>query len=170
MKSGRFPYILQQLGKDQPSQVKFSLAGQGKDLNFVRQGAPGRLSVFIAGKGRAGFVIWALIIAGGVFMLRLSGHRRALIVLAVTLFGGFMHLFVPLLVEQVLRIGAFAILLALLLWLAQWWFPKLPKLRRRWAEGRCKALERRQQKKADKQAKDTAEQESSDSGKEQDKK
>ncbi len=126
--------------------MKFNLSGQGKDLNFVRQGAPGRLSVFIAGKGAAGFVIWALIIAGGALMLRLSGHHRALIVLAVTLFGGFMHLFLPLLVEQVLRIGAFAILLVLLLWLAQWWFPKLPELRRRWADGRQKAVKKSQQK------------------------
>jgi hypothetical protein len=131
--------------------VKFNLSGQGKELNFVRQGAPGRLSVFIAGKGSAGFVIWALIIAGGAFMLRLSWHHRALIVLAVTVFAGFMHLFLPLLVYQVLRIGAFAILLVLLLWLAQWWFPKLPELRRRWAAGRQTALEKRQQKKTGKQ-------------------
>jgi membrane protein implicated in regulation of membrane protease activity len=134
--------------------VKFSLSGQGKDLNFVRQGAPGRLSVFIARKSRAGFVIWALIIAGGVYMLRLSGHHRALIVLAVILSAGFIRLFLPLFVDRVLRIGAFAILLVLLLWLAQWWFPKLPELRRRWADGRNKALEKRRQKKAEKEQKD----------------
>jgi hypothetical protein len=151
--SARCQSDLRRLSNGRPGQVEFNLSGQGKDLNFVRQGAPGRLSVFIARKGRAGFVIWALIIAGGVYMLRLSGHHRALIVLAVTLFAGFMHLFLPLFVEQVLRIGALAILLVLLLWLAQWWFPKLPELRRRWADGRHKALEKRQQKKAEKEQK-----------------
>lgn len=149
--SGRCQYVLQRLSQDQPGQVKFNLTGQGKDLNFVRQGPPDRLSVFIAGKGVAGFVIWVLIIAGGVWMLKLSGHRRALVILAVILLAGFIRLFLPLLVDQVLRIGAFAILLVLLLWLAQWWFPKLPELRRRWADGRQKALEKRQQKKAEKQ-------------------
>jgi len=71
-------------------------------------------------------------------------------------------------VDQVLRIGAFAILLVLLLWLAQWWFPKVPELRRRWAEGRRKALEKKQQRKTEKRQKDTTEQESPDSDNDQD--
>ncbi len=158
VESGRCQYVLQRLSDGQPGQVKFNLSGQGKELNFVCQGAPEKLSVLIAGKATAGFVIWALIIACGAYMLKLSGHRRALIVLAVVLFAGFMHLFVPLLVEQVLRIGAFAIVLVLLLWAAQWWFPKLPELRRRWADGRQKALEKRQRNKADKQQDKNSEQ------------
>jgi len=170
VESRRTQYVLQKLGKDQPGQVKFNLAGQGKEFNFVRQGAPDKLSVFIAGKGAAGFVIWVLIIGGGVWMLRLDWHRRILIILAVALFAGFLRLFLPLLIDQVLRIGWFAILLVLLFWLAQWWFPKLPELRRRWAAGKQKALDKKQKKKAEKQEKDTADEKSPDSDNDHDKK
>jgi len=86
------------------------------------------------------------------------------------LLGGFIHLFAPLFVDQVLRIGAFAIFLVLLLWLAQWWFPKLPELRQRWDDGRQKALERRQEQKARKQQKGATDQESLNSGKKRTKK
>ena len=48
--SNRCQSILQKLATGQPSQVKFNLSGQGRNLNFVRQGASGRLSIIIAGK------------------------------------------------------------------------------------------------------------------------
>ena len=62
-------------------------------------------------------------------MLKLSGFHRVLIVLAAGLIAGIVHLYLPLLVDRVLRTGVFAGVLVLLLWIAQWAFRKLPQLR-----------------------------------------
>ena len=169
VESGRCQNILQRLAANQPSQVKFNLTGQGKNLNFVRQGASGRLSIIIAGKGITSVVVWALVIAAGVLMLRLSGFDRVLIILAAILVAGMLRLFLPLLVDQVLQTGIFAAILVLLLWLAQWGFPRWPELRRRWAAGRQKAREKKRENKAGKQRKDSTARKDSDSDEEQDK-
>ena len=166
---GRCQQILQRLAVGQPSQVKFNLSGQGRNLNFVRQGASGRLSVVIAGKALTSVVIWALIVTAGVMMLRLDGFQRVLIILAVILVAGVLRLFVPLLIDQVLRTGIFAAILVLLFWLEQWGLPKLPELRQRWAAGRQKAFEKKRQKKTGAQWKDTTAKEDSASNNKQDK-
>jgi hypothetical protein len=62
-------------------------------------------------------------------MLKLSGFDRILIMLAVALVGGVVHLFLPLLVSQMVWVGAYAVVLVLLLWVAQWRFVRLPKIR-----------------------------------------
>jgi hypothetical protein len=167
---GRCQQILQRLAVGQPSQVKFNLSGQGRNLNFVRQGASGsRLSIIIAGKGLTSVIIWALIVAAGVLMLRLDGFQRVLIILAAILLAAVLRLFVPLLIDQVLRTGVFAAILVLLFWLAQWGFPRLPELRQRWAAGRQKALEKKRQKQTGAQRKDTTAKKDSASNKKRDK-
>ncbi|MHC4463936.1 MAG: hypothetical protein ACYS30_21250 [Planctomycetota bacterium] len=121
--------MLQMLGRNQPSQVAFRLPGQGKVLDFIRQGAPGKLSVTAMGKEVFSIIIWILIIAAGVYMLKLSGFHRVLVILAAGLVAGIVHLWSPLLVNQTLQTGIFAVILVILLWAAQWGFIKLPELR-----------------------------------------
>jgi hypothetical protein len=146
--SSRCMGILQRLAVNQPSQVKFNLSGQGRNLNFVRQGASDRLSIIIAGKGVTSVIVWGLIVGAGVLMLRLGGFHRVLVILGAILVAGIARLFLPLLIDQVLQTGIFAAILVLLLWLAHWGFPRFPQLRQRWTAGRQKALEVRQKKKA----------------------
>ena len=121
--------MLQMLGRNQPGQVAFKLPGQGKVLDFIRQGAPGKLSVTAMGKEAFSIIIWILIIAAGVYMLKLSGFHRVLLILAAGLVAGIVHLWSPLLVNQTLQTGIFAVILVILLWAAQWGFIKLPVLR-----------------------------------------
>jgi len=121
--------MMETLRTDQPGGVGFKLSGQGKELIFVRQGPPGELSVLLLGKELFSIIVWALIIAAGVLMLKLSGFHRVLIVLAAGLIAGIAHLYLPLLVDRVLHTGVFAGVLMLLLWIAQWAFRELPRLR-----------------------------------------
>lgn len=132
-------YILVTKGKG-----RYALA-----LDFVRQleTQPG-LSIIVAGEGVTSIIVWGLIIGAGALMLRLGGFHRVLIILGAILVGGIARLFLPLLIDQVLRTGIFAAILVPLLWLAQWGFPRFPELRQRWTAGRQKALEARQKKKA----------------------
>jgi len=125
--------MLQMLGRNQPGQVVFKLPGQGKVLDFIRQGAPGKLSVTAVSKEVFSVIIWILIIAAGVYMLKLSGFHRVLVILAAALVAGIIHLYSPLLVSQAIRTGVFAGILVVLLWAAQWGFVKLPELRQRLA-------------------------------------
>lgn len=125
--------MLQMLGRNQPGQVAFRLPGQGKVLDFIRQGAPGKLSVTAVSKEVFSVIIWILIIAAGVYMLKLSGFHRVLVILAAALVAGIIHLYSPLLVSQAIRTGVFAGILVVLLWAAQWGFVKLPELRQRLA-------------------------------------
>jgi hypothetical protein len=122
-------HMLETLRRKQPSQVAFKLPSQGKVLNFVRQGSPGKLSVTAMGKEAFSIVVWVLIIAAGVLMLKLSGFDRILVILAAGLVAGMIHLYSPLLISQVARTGVFAGILVILLWVAQWGFVKLPKIR-----------------------------------------
>jgi len=117
----------------QTSEVAFKLTGQGKVLDFIRQGAPGKLSVTAVSKEVFSIIIWLLIIAAGVYMLKLSGFHRVLVILAAALVAGIIHLSSPLLVSQAIRTGVFAGILVVLLWAAQWGFIKLPELRQRLA-------------------------------------
>jgi len=148
---GHCQNMVQRLGKDQPSRIEFKLPRQGKDFNFIRQGAPGKLSVIVARKEVFSVVIWVLIVVAGVLMLKLSASQRVRVILAAALVGGIMHLFLPLLINQILRVGVFAAILVVLLWAAQWAFPKFPELRQRWAAKRQEALQKRRDKTAQKQ-------------------
>ena len=62
-------------------------------------------------------------------MLKLTGFHRILVILAAGLVAGTMHLYLPLLVRRTAEVGAFAGILVILLWIAQWGFLKLPKVR-----------------------------------------
>lgn len=145
--------MLNRLKAGQPGQVSFKLSGQGQVLDFVRQGAPGKLSVIAAGQEVFSIVVWALIIVAGVLMLKLSGCRRVMILLAVALIAGIIHLFLPLFVSQILRVGTFAGILVLALWIAQWVFSRLPEWREKVAARRKVALEKKRKTEAQESAK-----------------
>ena len=147
VESGSSGYVLQHLRMNQPGEVTFKLPGQGRAFNFTRQGAPGQLSVMVAGKEVVSVVVWALIIAAGVLCLKLTGFHRVLIILTVALVAGVAHLFAPLLVDHILGVGVFAAILVLLLWLAQWVYSRFPQLRQQVAEKKRQAGAQKQQKK-----------------------
>ncbi|MCK4291737.1 MAG: hypothetical protein KAY65_00965 [Planctomycetes bacterium] len=121
--------MLRTLRQAQGASVDFKLSGQGKELHFVRQGAPGELSVLLVGKEVFSVVIWVLIIGAGALMLKLGGFHRVLVILAAGLIAGIIHLYLPLLVDKVMQVGLFAGILVLLLWMGQWAFKTLPQLR-----------------------------------------
>jgi hypothetical protein len=121
--------LLEVLGAGQPGQVTFKLPAQGKVLDFVRQGAPGKLSVTLLGKEGFSIVVWLLVIGAGVLMLKLGGFSRAQVILAAALVLGIIHLYRPLLVVQVLKVGVFAAVLVALLWLVQWGLVRVPQIR-----------------------------------------
>jgi hypothetical protein len=124
-------FMLGLLQQGQPGQLGFKLTGQGKAIDFVRQGPPDKLSVMLAGRELFNIAVWILTIAAGVLMLKLSGYRRVMIILAAGLIIGIIYLFLPLFVNQIILTGMFAGIIVLLLWAAQWGFVKLPALRRK---------------------------------------
>jgi hypothetical protein len=129
LEAGQHQRLLEMLRARQPSQVTFKLPSQGKALDFVRQGAPGKLSVRVAGKEGLSILIWAVVIVAGALMLKLSGLHRVLVILAAGLAAGVVHLYLPLLVVQAVRIGVFAAVLVVLVWAAQWGFVRVPQIR-----------------------------------------
>ncbi len=141
--SGSSQYALQRFRANQPIDVNFKLPGQGRALNFIRQGAPGELSVVVAANEVVSVVVWVLIVAAGVLMLKLKGYHRVLVILAAALLAGVIHLFAPLLVNRIIEVGVFAAVLVLLLWLAQWAYSRLPQLRQNWVAGRQKVSKKR---------------------------
>jgi membrane protein implicated in regulation of membrane protease activity len=144
--------MLETLRRNQPSQVDFKLSGQGKTLNFVRQGAPGHLSVLVIGKEAFSIVVWVLIIAAGVLMLKLSGFHRVMVILAAAFVAGIMHLFLPLLVNQVVQVGVYAGILVLLLWVSRWGFVTFPSLRQQLSARREASLEKKRKTKTQQQS------------------
>ena len=148
--------MIETLQKNQPAGVAFKLSGQGKELHFLRQGAPGELSVLLVGKEFFSVVIWVVIIGAGIVMLKLSGFHRVIVILAAGLIAGIIHLYLPLLVGKVIEVGIFAAVLVLLLWMAHWVFGKIPQLQSRLAAlrqaaslkaGKAKKKEQRQKSK-----------------------
>jgi len=119
--------ILQQ---SQPAQVAFKLPGQGKVLNFIRQGTPGELSVNVIGKEGFSIAVWILILVGGALMLKLSGFQRVVTLLVAGFGAGIVHLYLPLLINQAVEVGTYGGFLVLLLWLGQWVFIRIPKARK----------------------------------------
>ena len=63
-------------------------------------------------------------------MLKLNGFHRILVILTAGLVAGMVHLYLPLLVRRTAEVGIFAGIIVILLWVAQWRFLKLPKVRR----------------------------------------
>jgi hypothetical protein len=119
--------LLASLQIGQPSQVGFKLSSQGKVIHFVRQGAPGKLSARVVGKESFSIIVWLLIIAAGTAMLKLTVYRRVMVILAAAFVAGLIRLYLPLLVDQIVRLGTFAAVLVLVLWIVQWVYMKLPK-------------------------------------------
>jgi hypothetical protein len=121
--------MLQTLRRKQPTQITFKLPSQGSSFDFVRQGAPEKLSVIVLSKETFSIIVWILIIAAGLVMLKLDGFRRIIIVLAVALLCGLLYLYLPLLVQHAVEVGLYAAILVVLLWIGQWAFLRLPKIR-----------------------------------------
>ncbi|MDD4890727.1 MAG: hypothetical protein PHU85_12455 [Phycisphaerae bacterium] len=112
--------LIRTLGADFPCTVAFKLPGQGKAYDFVRQGAPGTLRLFVASRIKFSIVVWLLVILFGVLTLRLSAVTRAFLVLAVVLAGMVVHLFVPLLIGQLAVTAVVAAVLVAGLWAVKW--------------------------------------------------
>jgi len=122
LQAGQYRNLLEALRARQPSQVTFKLPSQGKALDFVRQGAPGKLSVRVVGKETFSILVWLLVLVIGVLMLKLSGLNRVLVTLGAGLAAGVVHLYLPLLIIQIAKVGVFAAVLVILMWVAQWVF------------------------------------------------
>ncbi len=122
--------LIQTLGEGQPSAVAFKLAPQGRQMSFLRQGAPGTLRMHLAGKEVFGIVVWVIVLAAGVAMLRLTVFQRCLIVLGAAVAAAIVRMFAPLLVRHVVLVGAPAGVIVLLLWVAYWMFLRRLEARR----------------------------------------
>ncbi len=131
LQTGQCNSMLRRLGLNQPAPVEFKLAPQGLPLHFIRQGPPGTLSVMVTGKEMFSIVVWLFIIAAGVCMLKLACYHRLLVILTAALAAGIVHLWLPLLVTRAAERGVYAAILIILLWIGQWVFLNLPKLRPR---------------------------------------
>ncbi len=129
LEPGQSQNMLRTLAGQHGGQVAFKLPGQGRPLDFLRQGAPGRLSVRLAGKGAFNILIWVLIIAACVLMLKQSGSERIRVILIAAFAGGVIHLYSPLFARQFAISGVFAAVLVLLLWAGDWAFKNMPELR-----------------------------------------
>lgn len=121
--------LLRQFAAGQPSAVAFKLAPQGRQVNFIRQGAAGRLSITTAGRELFSILVWVIVAAAGVAMLKLRGFHRSVIILSAALVAAAVKLFAPLAVIEIVHAGKVAAVLVALLWLAQWVFFRL-KLKR----------------------------------------
>jgi hypothetical protein len=138
--------MLRSLQTPRSDPINFKLSGQGTVLSFVRQGPPEQLSVLAVGKEFFSVIVWILIIAAGVLMLKLSGYQRLIVILALGTLAGIIHLYLPVLVIRVLRVGGYAIFIVILLWTGQWLFIRLPKLQQKMAAGRQAKLDKKQEK------------------------
>lgn len=123
--------MLSNLSQEYGMSVAFKLSPQGDSHDFLRQGAPGKLSLTTMGKKSFGILTWVLVLAAGVAMLRLSGYKRALIVLAGAVLASGLYLFWPLMIPRMARVAVGAMLLVLGLWLAQWLFVRIPQWSKR---------------------------------------
>ncbi len=159
--SGQADDLINRLRRKQSATVGFKLSGQGKSVDFVRQGFSDKLSVCTAKKGVFCVLVWLVIAGAGAAMLKLSGLLRIVIVLAVILLGGIAELWQPLFVTNVMSAGCFAAVLVLVLWVGQWGLVKIPKLRARLVE--------RKQAAAEAAAEEAAPAESDESGNQEDK-
>ena len=124
---GQGQQTLKELALGQPCSLDFKLERQGNLLEFVRQGGPGELSVEIMGKEAFSVVVWLVVVAVGVLMLRLSGYRRVMWLLGIALAAMILHLWAPMLVGKAFAVGGWAMILVLALWGAQWLFFRLPR-------------------------------------------
>ena len=114
--------LLQRLAVGQPAPVEFALAGQGRLLNFQRQGAPGELSVSLMGRRAFAITLWIILLAAGAAMLRLCGLHRCLIVLAGVMVLAVIYLFSEPLVLRFVQTGFLAMVVVAVGWLAHWFF------------------------------------------------
>ncbi len=119
--------LLNVFGANQPSPVNFKLPPQGKAWDFIRQGRAQRFSVTLVGEEVFSILVLAIILIGGIGMLWLTGYTRAFIILTLAASFAFLNLFVPLLIEQILKAGLWAILIVAGLWFIQWAFFRYPK-------------------------------------------
>jgi len=121
--------MFQNLSRRQPSRIGFTLTPQGKDLYFMRQGPPGKLSVVVARKEAFSIAVWAVVIVAGALMLRLSGFQRVMLLLNIALIVALLNLFLPIFIPLLLKTAMVPAILVCILWLAQWLFIRLPNVR-----------------------------------------
>ncbi len=118
---------LRALAAGYPGTIQFQFARQGTAWDFVRQGAPGELRIWTAGKEAFSITVWVVILLVGGAAVKLCGFHRCILILAAGLLAIFVRLFAPLLVRQLVLSGFWAGLIVLGFWLAHWLFKCLPK-------------------------------------------
>ena len=128
---GQGNYLVSTLAAGQPAGVAFKLPAQGRMIEFLRQGAPGTLSVTTMGRELFSILVWVIVLVVGVVLLRVKGFTRVLIVLAAAVLGLIVRLWAPLLVSRMFNVSIWAVMIVLLLWLAQWVFFRLPRWQKR---------------------------------------
>jgi len=126
---GRASEMVQRLGRQLRGRISFKLPSQGKPFDFVRQGAADKLSVIVTSKERFSVIVWILIIVAGAVMLKVNGFVRITILLAAALVCGVLQLYLPLLIRSAIMVGIYPAILVVLLWVGQWAFLRLPKVR-----------------------------------------
>jgi hypothetical protein len=124
---GQGQQLLNELAAGQPCALAFKQERQGNLLEFVRQGGPGELSVWIIGKEAFSVIVWLAVIVVGALMLPLGGYRRVMWLLGIALAAMIVHLWAPLLVGKAFWVGVWAMILVAAMWAAQWLFFRLPR-------------------------------------------
>lgn len=110
-----------------PGRIEFKFPDQGQKQDFVRQGAPGELSVWMVRKETLSIAVWAVILMVGLAAVKLTGYQRCVLILLAALAAAIVALYAPLLVRQVMLRGIWAGLIVLGLWVAHWLFKRLPR-------------------------------------------
>jgi len=118
---------LRALAAGYPGTIQFQFARQGTAWDFVRQGAPGELRTWTAGREAFSIIVWVVILLVGGAAVRLCGFHRCILILAAGLLAIVVGLFAPLLVRRLVLSGLWAGLIVLGFWLAHWLFKCLPK-------------------------------------------
>lgn len=122
MGPGEAQRLLAELGANQPAPVAFVLAGQGQEVSFQRQGAPGPLSVTLMQREWFAVLTWVAILVAGVAMLPLRGFSRLLISLVALVLLAGANLWAPRLAGYLVVHGVLAGLVVLAMWWGQWFF------------------------------------------------
>jgi hypothetical protein len=110
-----------------PVPVGFSGQRNLRQVDLVRHGRLGELSLWTADRRVLTVIVWLVIVAGGLAMLRLTIFARAAIVLAVVAAAMIADQFLPLLPARLASVAIWPFVLVLILWLAHWAFVTIPR-------------------------------------------
>ena len=113
--------------------IEFKLQAQGESWDFLRPGAPGKLSLQIVDREYFTIGVWIVVLLVGVVLLKCSLLCRCVVILAAALAVSVVHLFCPLLVGQATRarVSLAPVAIVLVLWLVHGLFVMVKREGRR---------------------------------------